>query len=54
MPPKKVRYDEEVLLDPSPRISYHDQEKSMTPFTGDDAHGIEAFIKEFEDITTLM
>lgn len=54
MPPKKVRDDDEVFVESAPRISFNDLEKSMTPFTDDDAYGIEAYIKEFEDIATLM
>ncbi|XP_045500836.1 uncharacterized protein LOC123698286 isoform X4 [Colias croceus] len=53
MPPKRVK-DDDDCGEPSPRISFNDLEKSMTPFSGDDAYGIETFVKDFEDISSLM
>lgn len=62
MPPKKQNENkteygestEDEFASTAPRISFTDLEKSMTSFNGDDAYGIETWIKEFEDIATLM
>lgn len=54
MPPKKDKKDGDDFSDPVPRISHTDLEKSMFPFSGDDAIGIETWIKDFQDIASLM
>lgn len=56
MPPKKVRHNGEdtPFVDPPPRISFKDLEKSMRPFSGVDIFGISTWIDDFEDIAILM
>lgn len=54
MPPKKDKRDGEDFSDPAPQISHIDLEKSMFPFSGYDAIGIETWIKHFQDIASLM
>lgn len=54
MPRKGAKEDEECFAEPAPQISFCELEKSMTAFSGDDAYGVDIFIKDFEDIANLM
>ncbi|XP_028030793.1 transferrin-like [Bombyx mandarina] len=54
MPRKGAKEDEECFAEPAPQISFCELEKSMTAFSGDDAYGVDTFIKDFEDIANLM
>ncbi|XP_062532887.1 uncharacterized protein K02A2.6-like [Bombyx mori] len=54
MPRKGAKEDEECFAEPAPQISFCELEKSMTAVSGDDAYGVDTFIKDFEDIANLM
>lgn len=55
MPPKKNKDEEDPLETESPpQISFNDLEKSMSTFSGDDTYGISTWIKDFEDVASLM
>lgn len=55
MAPKKDKKEGgDDFADPIPQISHIDVEKSMFPFSGDDAMGITTWIKDFQDIASLL